>query len=57
MWLSPVVELQIPDRGNVFYAVDTSIDLIQFVVKNKSDLERVRMKLMKGKGRRKKYTL
>jgi len=52
-----VAELEIPDRGNVFYAVDTSVEEIQFVVKNKSDLERLRMKHMKGKGRRKKYTL
>ncbi|KAK2186783.1 hypothetical protein NP493_189g05005 [Ridgeia piscesae] len=53
----PDKELEIPDRGNVFYAVDTSVEEIQFVVKNKSDLERLRMKHMKGKGRRKKYTL
>ena len=52
-----VVELQIPERGNVFYAVDTSVEEIQFVVKNRTDLERVRQKHMKGKGRRKKYTL
>ncbi|KAI0223473.1 Innexin unc-7 [Lamellibrachia satsuma] len=52
-----VVELQIPERGNVFYAVDTSVEEIQFVVKNRTDLDRVRQKHMKGKGRRKKRKL
>jgi len=50
-------ELQIPDKGNVFYALNSSVPEFQFVVRKKSDLERIKAKHKRKKDRKVKLTL
>jgi ral guanine nucleotide dissociation stimulator-like 1 len=51
-------ELTIPDKGNVFYAINTNVPDIRFIVRKKSDLERIKAKQKKKKAQHnKKYTL
>ena len=50
-------ELQLPEKGNVFYAINTNVPEIKFVVRKKTDLERLKARHIKGKARRKKFTL
>ena len=42
-------ELQIPEKGNVFYAINNSVPEIRFVVRKRSDIERIKNKQKKKK--------
>ena len=41
----------------MFYAINTNVSEVKFVVRKKTDLERLKAKHIKGKARRKKFTL
>ena len=55
LYCSP--ELQIPDKGNVFYAIKQDVDELKFIMRRKSELEKIKNRHLKGKGKRKKLTL
>ena len=51
-------ELDLPEKGNIYYAINTNVPEVKFVVRNKSDLERLKAKQLKNKARKnKKLTL
>ena len=51
-----LAELQIPDKGNVFYAIKQDVDELKFVMRRKSELEKLKHKQLRSKGKRKKAT-
>jgi len=55
LFFSPFSELLIPERANVFYALNNSVDL-NFVVRHRSEQQNLKDK-KKGKRRVKKLSL
>ncbi|ELT96210.1 hypothetical protein CAPTEDRAFT_226540 [Capitella teleta] len=50
-------EIQLPEKGNLFYAITTGVKEVQFLMRKKSDVERIKSRHLKSKARRKKLTL
>ena len=44
-----ISELQIPEKGNVFYAINNTVSEIKFVVRKRSDIERIKSKQKRKK--------
>ena len=44
-----ISELQIPEKGNVFYAINNTVSEIKLVVRKRSDIERIKSKQKRKK--------